>query len=89
MNKLLLLGGVSLLVVVTAITVRGSQNSGVNIGAPDWLIRSWRLAWLEEEGADGKVHRTDCTGSLVYARDGHMSVQVTHHNPRPAKDGKE
>src|SRR4051794_30364402 len=37
---------------------------------------AWRLAWLEQPGADGKPHRVDCTGLLVYTRDGHMSVQV-------------
>jgi hypothetical protein len=36
---------------------------------------------LEEEGADGKIHRADCTGLLVYTRDGHMSVQVMYRNP--------
>jgi hypothetical protein len=40
------------------------------------------LAWLEEEGADGKIHRADCTGLLVYTRDGHMSVQVMYRNPQ-------
>ena len=39
------------------------------------------MAWLEEEGADGKIHRADCTGLLVYTRDGHMSVQVMYRNP--------
>jgi len=36
--------------------------------------------WLEEQGADGKIHRADCTGLLVYTRDGHMSVQVIYRN---------
>ena len=30
------------------------------------FIGAWRLVWLEEEGADGKIHRADCTGLLVY-----------------------
>ena len=38
MKKLLLLGRVSLLVVVTATTLRASQNGGGNIGVPEWLI---------------------------------------------------
>ena len=42
---------------------------------------AWKLAWLEEPGADGIVHRADCTGLLVYTRDGHMSVQVMYRNP--------
>jgi hypothetical protein len=87
LKKLLLLGGMCLLAVMPAITLRASQNSGVNIGAADCLNGSWRLAWLEEEGTDGKVHRADCTGLLVYTPDGHMSVQVMHHNPQPASSG--
>jgi hypothetical protein len=83
MKKLLLLGALSLLVGTTTMTLSGSQNGGVNIGARDWLIGAWRLAWLEEEGADGKVHRADCTGMLVYTRDGHMSVQVMYRDPQP------
>jgi hypothetical protein len=50
------------------------------------FIGAWRLAWLEEEGADGKVHRADCTGLLVYTRDGHMSVQVMYRNPQAGTD---
>jgi len=38
------------------------------------------LAWLEEEGTDGKAHKADCTGLLVYTQDGHMSVQVMYRN---------
>ena len=44
------------------------------------FIGAWRLASLEEEGADGNVHRADCTGLLVYAPDGHMSVQVMYRD---------
>ncbi len=41
------------------------------------LIGAWRLAWMEEQGPDGKVHRiSDRKGMLIYTRDGHMSVQL-------------
>ena len=43
---------------------------------------AWRLAWLEEQGPDGTIHRADCTGLLVFTRDGHMSVQVMYRNPQ-------
>ncbi len=33
--------------------------------------------------ADGKIHRSDPTGLLVFTRDGHMSVQVMERNPPP------
>jgi hypothetical protein len=51
------------------------------------FIGAWRLAWLEEPDADGKIHRADCTGLLVYTRDGHMSVQVMYHNPQLGGQG--
>jgi hypothetical protein len=61
-----------------------SQDHAVNAGIRDRFIGAWRLAWLEEPGADGKVHRVECTGLLVYTRDGHMSVQVMYRNPQAA-----
>ena len=61
----------------------GGQDMSVGEGARDNLIGAWRLAWLEEEGADGRVHRADCTGLLVYTRDRHMSVQVMYRDPKP------
>jgi hypothetical protein len=51
------------------------------------FIGAWRLAWLEEPDADGKIHRADCTGLLVYTRDGHMSVQVMYGNPQTGGQG--
>jgi hypothetical protein len=87
MKKLLSLGVVSLCIALTAMTLSGSQGQsgkdrGGNDGIRDRFVGAWRLAWLEEEGADGKIHRADCTGLLVYTRDGHMSVQVMYRNPQ-------
>ena len=42
------------------------------------LVGAWRLVSLDEPGADGQMHRTDCSGLLVFTRDGHMSVQVMY-----------
>ena len=64
-------------------TVYDGQDRDVHLGTADRFVGAWRLAWLEEEGADGKVRRADCTGLLVYTRDGHMSVQVMYQNPQP------
>lgn len=51
--------------------------------ASEKLVGAWRLVWLEEQGADGKVNRiTDAKGSLIYTRDGHMSVQECLLIPR-------
>ena len=66
----------SLLVGMTTMRLAGN----VNVGDRERFIGAWRLAWLEEEGANGNVHRADCTGLLVYATDGHMSVQVMYRN---------
>ncbi len=66
------------------------QNDPDPGSAKEPLVGSWRLAWMEEQGADGKVTRTtDRKGMLIFTRDGHMSVQVMYpaseaassHNP--------
>lgn len=81
MKRMLSLGVVSLFIGMTAMTLSGSQDRGGDEGVRGQFVGAWRLAWLEEESADGKVHRADCTGLLVYTRDGHMSVQVMYRNP--------
>lgn len=80
MKKLLSLFLVSLFLGMTAVTL-AAQNRPRNESTRERFVGAWRLAWLEEEGADGKIHRADCTGLLVYTRDGHMSVQVMYRNP--------
>jgi hypothetical protein len=55
----------------------GIAQSGAGESARDRLIGSWRLAWVEEQQADGTMKRyTDRRGTIVYSRDGHMSVQI-------------
>ena len=55
----------------------GIAQSGAGESARDRLIGSWRLAWVEEQQADGTMKRyTDRRGTIVYTRDGHMSVQI-------------
>jgi hypothetical protein len=85
MKKLLSLSLMTLFVGVTSIsglTLSGSQDRDLDHGMRSRFIGAWRLVWLEEQGADGKRHRADCTGLLVYTRDGHMSVQVMYRNPQ-------
>jgi hypothetical protein len=48
--------------------------------ARERLVGAWRLASLEEPAADGKLHTVDCTGLLVFTRDGHIAVQVMYRN---------
>jgi len=81
MKKLLSFGVVCLSLGLTTMTLSGSQERADKQGILDRLNGAWRLVWLEEPDADGKVHRADCTGLLVYTRDGHMSVQVMYRNP--------
>jgi len=85
MQKLLSPGVVSLLFAMATLwgsMLSGSQDRDINEGIRDRLIGAWRLAWLEEEDADGHVHRADCTGMLVFTREGRMSVQVMYRNPQ-------
>jgi len=85
MKKLLSLGVLSLLVGTTLVCAiaahTGDQQSrGKNETVQKRFVGAWRLAWLEEPGPDGKIHRAGCTGLLVFTRDGHMSVQVMYPN---------
>ena len=69
-----------LFVCLSASAQSGNPERRLNTGLEDQFIGAWRLLWLEEDGADGKAHRADCEGLLVYTRDGHMSVQVMYRN---------
>jgi len=80
--KKLLSFGVVLFIGMSAMTLSGSQGRGVNEGIQDRFVGAWQLAWLEGEGADGKIHRAESTGLLVFTRDGHISVQVIERNPQ-------
>ena len=79
-RKLLLLGLLSLFIGMAATTL--SRGQVRDEGIRNQLVGAWRLASLEPEGADGKVHTSDSTGLLVFARDGHISVQVMDRNPQ-------
>jgi hypothetical protein len=68
---------------MTAETLSGGQGRVTNEDMQGHFIGAWRLAQLETEGADGKIHSADSTGLLVFTRDGHMSVQVMERNPQP------
>ena len=58
----------------------GGQEHGSSGSAQDKFAGAWQLVWLETEGPDGKMHKADSTGLLVFTRDGHMSVQVMERN---------
>ena len=84
MKKRLSIGVLALFIGTTAIfgfTQPRSQGPGASDGIRGRFIGAWRLTWLEEPGADGNLHKVECTGMLIYTRDGHMSVQVMYRNP--------
>ena len=55
---------------------RSAEKKDAN-SASEKLIGAWRLAWMEEPDAHGKLNRiTDRKGMLLYTHDGHMSVQI-------------
>jgi hypothetical protein len=82
MKNLLSLVLITAFFLTTVLAVSGSQEGGSKQEIQNQFIGAWRLAWLEEPDANGKVHKADCTGLLVYTRDGHMSVQVMYRNPQ-------
>jgi hypothetical protein len=83
MKTLLSLGAVSLVIAMTAITLSGSPHGGGNDSIQDRFVGAWRLASLEAPGPDGKIHKADSIGLLVFTRNGDISVQVMERNPPP------
>jgi Lipocalin-like domain len=84
-KKLLLLGGIALFIgtmTIPGVSLSGSPARQASDNIRNRFIGAWWLVWLEEPDASGKIHKADCTGLLVYTRDGHMSVQVMYRNPQ-------
>jgi Lipocalin-like domain len=51
----------------------------------DRLTGAWRLVSMQEPGPNGTLRTiSDRTGTLIYTRDGHMSVQIIY----PASEAK-
>ena len=75
-------GVIALFLGMTAMTLSGGQDRAANDAVREGFVGAWRLARLEEPDANGQVHKADCTGLLVYTRDGHMSVQVMYRKPQ-------
>ncbi len=86
--KLLRCGTLAVVVALSVLSHAQSANkkdTGPG-SAKETLIGAWRLAWMEEPGADGKLrHITDRKGMLIYTRDGHMSVQVMYPKSEAAQ----
>jgi hypothetical protein len=73
-----LFGAIWILVASVVLSVAQSAgNDSAKESVRDKLIGSWRLAWVEEQPADGAMKKhTDRRGTIVYTRDNHMSVQI-------------
>ncbi len=89
MKRVLLPGVVSLLLGLSTLSSpsfsRGQERE--DTAARDRFVGAWRLVWLEEPAAGGKVQRADCTGMFVFTREGRASVQVMYRSPQPGTPG--
>ena len=83
MKNLLTLGVMSFLIAMMTTPLSATHDHAANKTIQDRFVGAWRLASLETQGPDGKIHRADSTGLLVFTSDGHMSVQVMERNPQP------
>ena len=70
------------LTLISGVALSGNQDRADKESIRDRLVGAWRLASLEEQGADGQLHKVDYTGMIVYTRDGHMSVQIMARDPK-------
>ena len=64
-------------IALSATAVSARRQAETTQGDRGRFVGAWRLAWMEEPGADGAITRiTDRKGALMYTRDGRMSVQI-------------
>src|SRR5258706_7060987 len=84
MKRLMSMGVVSLPAIALVLSAAASRAHGRAVGddTRDRFVGAWRLAWLEEPGPDGSIHRADCSGMFVFTGDGHASVQVMYRTPQ-------
>jgi hypothetical protein len=88
MNRKLLRGWLvaSSLALVSGVILDGYQRPVTTQTIGDRLVGGWRLISLEEPDAAGTLRQADCTGNLVFTRDGHMAVQVMYRTPQAANN---
>lgn len=83
-----LLAAVAVLTLSGLSSPQSTEKSDAG-SAKEKLIGAWRLAWEDEQGADGKMnHIVEHQGTIVYTRDGHMSVQIMLPNTNGPRDVK-
>jgi hypothetical protein len=74
---------IAICLILLAGGVAASQNRLASENIRDRFAGAWRLVWLEQPDADGKLRRIDCCGMFIFTRDGYASVQVMEPNPQP------
>jgi hypothetical protein len=76
--------------VAIALTVTGAQaQPDARSSERDALIGAWHLVRIDAPGPDGKVTPTpQPKGMLIYARDGHMSVQLMYPKSANSSDNE-
>src|SRR5215469_2359886 len=87
MKQRLALALITVLLATTVFAFSGESERDSKREMQNRFVGAWRLAWLEEPDAEGKIHRADCTGLLVYTRDAHISVQVMYRNAEAGGQG--
>ena len=79
MRRLLFCIFCAVIIVVASgsvVTQSSGKSESTPVSVKDQIIGAWRLAWLEVEGKDGKMSRTEHKGIIEYTPDGHMSVEI-------------
>ena len=79
-----------LLMILLSATARAdaptSDSQGTDPPA-NALLGSWHLVWLKAPGPDGAVRPVDCSGKLVFTREGTMAVQVMYADESADNEG--
>jgi hypothetical protein len=79
MKSLLLLSFVALLgIALEAQSAHDVRERYTDI--QNRFLGAWKLVSLEEPGADGQIHKANCSGMFVFTSDGKASVQVMYSN---------
>jgi hypothetical protein len=68
----------TLMLVGAAAATQHLAGAPSNTETPNVLVGAWRLVSLEEPGADGQVHRVECSGMFAFTESGKAAVQVMY-----------
>ena len=71
------LAGVVALSGISLAQSAAKKDAGPGFGK-EKLIGAWHLVSIGESGADGQSPAAEIKGTLIYTRDGHMSVQLMY-----------